>query len=163
MRESNVEINGLPEHRSENLSTTLISLAEAVGCSIGDADIQHVTRVAKLDKESTRPRAVIAKLRSARQRDTLLAAVTKFNKNKKAHEKLNSGHFGVSGSAPLAPIYVSEHLTPANKSLHAAARTTAKVSGYKYVWVRNGRIYMRKDESCSCILIRSHDTLKSIT
>ncbi|KAI5643395.1 hypothetical protein NE865_04571 [Phthorimaea operculella] len=83
MREDNVEINGIPESRSENLACTLIKIGETVGCSLTDNDIQHITRVAKLDKENARPRAVIAKLRNVRQRDVLLAAVGKFNKNKK--------------------------------------------------------------------------------
>ncbi|KAI5637759.1 hypothetical protein NE865_09541 [Phthorimaea operculella] len=161
MREANVEVNGIPESRSENLANTLIKISETVGCSLTDSDIQHITRVAKLDKENGKPRAVVAKLRNVRQRDFLLAAVGKFNKNKKLDEKLNSQQIGLSGTA--TPIYVSEHLTPANKSLHAATRKKAKEMKYKFTWVRDGRIYVRKDETCSCLLIRNIDSLNLIT
>lgn len=160
MRESNIEITGVPEHRSENLIDTVIQLSKVVETSLTAEDIVHVTRVAKLDKDSTRPRAVIAKLRSSRQRDTILAAVSKFNK-KNAQKKLASVHLGIGG--PCSPVFVSEHLTPANKSLHAATRKKAKENAYKFVWVRNGRIYARKDENCQSILIRSPDSLKLIS
>ncbi|KAI5630975.1 hypothetical protein NE865_16313 [Phthorimaea operculella] len=101
MRETNIEINGIPEHRSENLAATVIRLADSVGCPLADADIQHVTRVAKLNKDSDRPRAVIAKLRNTRQRDSLLAAVSKFNKNKKNQDKLNSAHLDIKNLGTL--------------------------------------------------------------
>lgn len=125
-----------------------------------DGDIQHVTRIAKMNKDSKRPRAVILKLRSIRYRDQLLAAVHKFNKSKKQQDKLNSTHLGLAGTAE--PVYVAEHLTPANKSLHALTRKKAKEAMYSFVWIRDGRIYVRKNENSSALLIRNHDSLNLI-
>lgn len=82
MRAPNVEINGIPEHKSENLLKTVEQLGLVVENPLGDNDVLHVTRIAKLNNESNRPRSVIVKLRSQRRRDELLAAVTKFNKKK---------------------------------------------------------------------------------
>lgn len=161
MRESNVEINGVPEHRSENLVITVKQLAEVVNSPVVDGDILHVARVSKLDKSSDRPRSVIVKLRSPRQRDALLAAVSKFNRNKQNLDKLNSHHLGIAGSQ--SPIFVSEHLTPSNKSLHAATRKRAKEMGYKFVWVRNGRIFVRKsEENSGVLLINDKNSLSKI-
>lgn len=157
MRESNIEINGIPEHRSENLIDTVIKLTKVVDNPLSADDIKYVTRVAKLHKDATRPRAVIAKLSNSRQRDAVLAAVSKFNK-KNTKEKLGSDHLGIGGQRN--PVFVSEHLTPGNKSLHAATRMKAKEMSYKFVWVRNGRIYVRKDENNQSILIRSPNSLK---
>ncbi|KOB64520.1 Zinc finger DNA binding protein, partial [Operophtera brumata] len=149
MRESNVEINGLPEHRAENLSKTVLQLAPTVKVDIFDDHILHVTRVAKINKDSSAPRSVIVKLHSPRVRDTLLAAVSNFNKDN-IKDKLSSEHMGIRG--PRVPVFVSEHLTPSNKFLHAAARNKAKDLAYKFVWVRNGRIYVRKDETSQAYL-----------
>lgn len=161
MRENNVEINGVPEHRTENLVITVKQLAEVVKSPVDDGDILHVARVAKLDKNSSRPRSVIVKLRSPRQRDALLAAVSKFNRNKQNLDKLSSQHLGIAG--PQTPIFVAEHLTPANKSLHAATRKKAKEMGYKFVWVRNGRIFVRKsEESGGVLFISDKDSLNKI-
>ncbi|CAG9122923.1 unnamed protein product [Plutella xylostella] len=156
MRESNVEINGLPEKNSENLPCIITKLAKSVDCQIKDDDVLHVTRVAKLNKENPRPRTVVAKLRSTRHRDALIAAVSSYNRKNPAN-KLSTSHVGYDG--PSSPVYVAEHLTPTNKSLHAEVRKKAKELSYKFVWVRNGRIQARKDEYSPILVIRNSSCL----
>lgn len=51
--------------------------------------------------------------------------------------------------------FVNLFLSPVNKSLHAAARIRAKELNYKYTWINNGRIFMRKDDFGEAILIDS--------
>ncbi|CAG4966850.1 unnamed protein product [Colias eurytheme] len=152
MRENNILISGIPEHRSENLFETVLQIAKVIDTPLTQEDIQHVTRVAKVSNDSNRPRAVVAKLRSPRLRDVVLAAVSKFNK-KNSNDKLNSHHIGIGGTKK--PIFVAEHLTPENNTLYAAARAKAKEAHYKFVWIRNGRIFVRKNENCQALLIRN--------
>lgn len=159
MRECNIEVNGIPEHKTENLVKTIEQLANVIDAPIVPEDILYVTRVAKLNRESDRPRTVVAKLRTPRQRDEVLAAVTAFNK-KNPNDKLSSQHLGFGDVRK--PVYVSEHLSPANKSLHAAARLKARELGYKFTWIRNGRIFVRKDEFGEFLLIRNSENLKLI-
>ncbi|CAG5046104.1 unnamed protein product [Parnassius apollo] len=103
---------------------------------------------------------VIAKLRSPQQRDAMFAAVAKFNKiNPK--EKLSTQHLGLAG--PPKPVFVSEHLTPAIMSLCAAARLKAKKEDFKFVWVRNGHIILRRNEYSQAILIQNIESFDSIT
>ncbi|CAG9790257.1 unnamed protein product [Diatraea saccharalis] len=135
MRESNLEINGIPENRAENLYNVISQISKTVNCPIEMNDINHISLVAKLDKEKNRPRTVIVKLRSPQHRDRFLAAVAKFNRNN-PKDKLSTLHLGMA--APVKPVFVAEHLTPINKSLHAAARLKAKKESFKFVWVRNG-------------------------
>lgn len=159
MREGNIEINGIPEHKSENLANAVAQLVKVVDASITSEDVTLVTRVAKLNKNDSRPRTIVAKLRTPRHRDVILAAVTKFNKSH-PNDKLNSHQLGYGGAR--CPVYVSEHLSPTNKSLHAATRIRAKEMGYKFTWVRNGRIFVRKDEFCESKLIRSQEDLHNV-
>lgn len=157
-REANVEINGIPEHKTENLVKTMEQIIKAVNAhNVSVEDVIHVTRVAKLNRGDERPRTVVAKLRTPRHRDEILAAVTKFNK-KQSNDKLSSHHLGIGGAR--SPIYVSEHLSPVNKAIHAAARIKAKELGYKFTWVRNGRIFIRKDEGSEFLLVRGMESLK---
>ncbi|XP_063534880.1 uncharacterized protein LOC134744578 [Cydia strobilella] len=144
MRECNIEINGVPENRAENLiNTVVVQLSTVIKSPVTTDDIQTVTRVAKLSEDNDRPRAIIAKFRTPRLRDTILAAVSKFNKDN-VKDRLSSQHLGIGGHR--FPVFVAEHLTPAAKKLHAATRMKARELSYKYVWVRNGRIYARKDD-----------------
>ncbi|KAL4705135.1 hypothetical protein ACJJTC_018706 [Scirpophaga incertulas] len=154
-----LKINGVPEKKSENLVNVFLRMTQSINYSISIEDVLHGTRVAKLNRDNNRPRSIIAKLRSPRQRDALLAAVASFNK-KNPKNKLNSTHLGHEGL--ITPVYVAEHLTPTNKSLHAAARLKSRDLSYKFVWVRNGRVYVRKEEFSQAIQIKNIDSLKHL-
>lgn len=159
MRESNIEINGIPEHKNEILPNVIEQLAKVVENPLDEQDIIFCKRVAKINRESKSPRAVVVKLRSSLRRDALLAATTRFNK-KNPQDKLHSHHLGMGGDK--SPVFLNEHLSPESKSLHAETRKMAKLHGYKYTWVRNGHIYIRKDETCTHVHIRNFEVLKSV-
>lgn len=158
-RDSNLEINGLPENKNEVLPQIVKQLSTVVSYTLNDGDVMKCVRVASMNNNKSRPRAVIVKLRSPRCRDELYSAITKYNK---AHNdrKLNTSLLGYGGVQQ--PIYVSEHLSPAYKSLHAAARLKAKEMSYKFVWVRYGKIYVCKNENSSSILIKDEQSLAKI-
>lgn len=155
-RESNVEIHGLPEHRNEILLNTMQQLARVVDCPLEKDDVQYCSRVKKIDTTDKKPRTVIMKLKDVRSRDALLAAVGKYNKNN-SKNKLSSSLLGMGGVRE--PVYVSEHMSPTMKSLHAATRIAAKQNKYTFVWVRNGRIMARKSEKSPMIHIRNKQSL----
>ncbi|XP_022825518.1 uncharacterized protein LOC111355713 [Spodoptera litura] len=159
LREENLEIQGVPEHRNESLPNLLEQCGRVVGCSFDKDDIVKCTRVAKLNRESKLPRAIIVKFGNARKRDEFYSAVYRYNKSN-PKEKLNTSLLGIGGVRK--PVYVSEHLSLANRKLHAAARQRAKELGYKFVWIKNGRIYVRKLEDSKYIIVRNTDSLDLI-
>jgi hypothetical protein len=55
-----------------------------------------------------------------------------------------------------------EHLSPECKMLHAETRKVAKAKGFKFVWTRYGKIYVRKDENSDAIHIKDTNSLKKI-
>lgn len=158
-RQSNLEIQGVPEKRNEDLNGIIKKIGETVGYTIEDESIIKCTRVAKMNKESNRSRSIILQLSTQKVRDTFLAATITFNKANSSN-KLNSDLIGFTGNK--MPIFVSEHLSSQNKTLHAAARAKAKELGFKFVWVRNGRIYMRKNENADYKLIKNMDFLNKL-
>ncbi|CAK1586053.1 unnamed protein product [Parnassius mnemosyne] len=158
-RSNNLELQCLPENKHENLYSTVKQLGIIIGCELKDEDILHCTRIAKMSSSNTRPRSIVIQLASPKVRDQILAAVISFNKSN-PQNKLNSEHFGHTGIKK--PVYVVEHLSPSNKALHAAARLKSKEKGYKYVWVRKGKIFVRKSENSEYIYIRNSDTLSKI-
>lgn len=157
-RSNNIELQCVPESKSENLIHIAIQLGKVVGCKINENDVLHCTRVAKFDRSSDRSRSIVIQLSSVRLRDQLLASSIAFNK-KNPENKLNSGHIGLKSNVP---IFVMEHLSSFNKGLHAAARQKAKELNYKYVWVRNGRIFMRQSDNSSYILIKNKQALDKL-
>ncbi|KAJ2937850.1 hypothetical protein O0L34_g17828 [Tuta absoluta] len=163
-RNSNIELQCLPERKSENLINVVVQISKSTGSNISEGLIHHCTRVAKFNNESSRPRSVVVQFASPRVRDTFYAAVLKFNKKSKTiDKKLNTSHAGITGEVHL--IYVVEHLTPTLKKLHAATRIHAKKLGYKHLLVRNGRVIVRATDTSDYIVIRDTsilDTLKLI-
>lgn len=160
-RSTNIELQNVPENRSENLITTVLQLGKITKCQIEEAAIAHCTRIAKKDTKTSRPRSILVKFNTPRQRDTFLAAAINFNKTN-ATNKLNTSHLGIAAENPI-PIYIVEHLSADNKALHAAARLRGKDLGYKFVWVRNGRIFMKKNDLSERIVITSQEVLNSVT
>lgn len=161
MRSSNVEIQCVPENKQENLINTVVQLGKVIKCPISETQIHYCSRLAKMNNSSPRPRSILVKFNSPRLRDEFLAATSKFNRNNR-EDKLNTSHLGI-GANKKAAIYVAEHLTHENKRLHAAVRSKAKELGYKFVWVRDSRIYMRKDEQSSHIYVKDIDLLNKLS
>lgn len=160
-RATNLEIQNVPEYRSENLVSIVKQIAAVTDCHLEDSDVQLCTRTAKINKDSRRPRSIVVKFTSQRTRDHFLASTLKYNKKSKTPtDKLNTSHLGIGGDK--RPVFVVEHLSPVQKSLHAAARTKAKELNYKFVWVRSGKIFMRKTETSEYKLIKSNQDLLDI-
>lgn len=158
-RLSNVEIQCIPENRNENLSKIILQISKVIDCKLKEESVSQVTRIAKFDRANARPRSIVVEFDNARNRDAFLAASINFNR-KNPTNKLNTTHIGITGEKK--PIFIAEHLSPANKALHAAARIKAREMKYDFVWVRNGRIFVRKNEGADPILIRDNDCLKKI-
>ncbi|XP_046968251.1 uncharacterized protein LOC124535895 [Vanessa cardui] len=160
-RSMNVEIHCVPEHKNENLMTLVKQIAITTNYKLNESNIHYCTRVAKLQNNSPRPRSILIKFSSPRIRDEFLAASINFNKKAKNNsEKMNTNHIGIRDDPK--PIYVVEHLSPTQKSLHAAARLKAKELKYRFVWVRGGNIYMRKTETSEYKFIRNIETLSTL-
>ncbi|CAG9134929.1 unnamed protein product [Plutella xylostella] len=159
-RVANLEIQCVPEYKSENPTNIVQQLSKVIDCEIQDNDLVFCSRISKANPQSSRPRSLLVKFQSPRQRDAYLTAATKYNKEHPT-DKLNTSHLGIA-CEKKANVYVVEHLTPEIKSLHAAARQKARELGYKYAWVRNGRVYLRKTESSEYLYVRDVEFLKTL-
>lgn len=159
IRASNLEIHCIPENRSENLISIIKQIGRTIGDSVDDSNILKCTRIAKMNRDNSRPRTVLVKFASSLSRDNFFAKVINFNKANQS-DKLNTSHLGIGGEKK--PIYVCDHLTPEAKSLHAAVRRFAKENSYKFVWSRYNNIYLRKTPHSDVKLIKNLEYLKEL-
>lgn len=160
-RTCNVEIQCVPENKSENLYSTVQQLAKTIKCPLSDSDLDYCTRIAKINTKSPRPRSILVKFSSRRLRDSFLAGVIKFNRNNPT-DKLNTSHLGYGANKKI-PVYVCEHLTLDTKQLHAEARRKAKELNFRFCWVRDGKVFLRKTENSNYILVKDRSILNSLT
>ncbi|KAL4718093.1 hypothetical protein ACJJTC_015311 [Scirpophaga incertulas] len=159
-RSNNVEIQCVPERKNENLVQMITQLSSVIKYNIKHEQILNCTRIAKIKPNSPRPKSIVVQFISKKIRDEFLAASITFNRNKSIQDKLNSSHLGLNGEK--SPIFIVDHLSPLNKTLHAAARAVGREKGFKHVWVRNGRIFMRRTDDSDYIFVRDMDSLNSI-
>ena len=60
-------------------------------------------------------------------------------------------------------LYINDQLTFNNRQLLWLAKTKAKECNWKFVWVRNGKIFARKNENSSLNIINNAADIESIT
>lgn len=158
-RSCNVEIQAVPESKNENVLTLFKKLCGFINFAVDDSSIGFCHRVAKMDHTSKRPRNILVGLSSTSQRDEILSAFYRFNKAHR-NDRLGSTHLDINGEHQK--IFVSEHLSPILKILYSESRKLTKSHNYKYVWVRFGKIFARRDDDSPAIWIKNHKILNKL-
>jgi hypothetical protein len=142
----NLVLQGVPVVQGENLYHVVSDIARIVGCNINPDSIELCHRLRKRDRAAgNQPPEIVAKFFSRQVKENILEG----RKNKKvllAHE--------VGFQNSNNKVYINEHLTTTNKHLFWLARKV-KETGYKYVWTRSGKVFVRKDEQSQVIRVAS--------
>lgn len=152
-RRSNVEIYGIPEQKGENLFSIIQNVVSKTEFKLDvNTDIDFVTRVAAKNNEPKRSKPIIVRFLSRWKKDEFLAQVRKL--------KLKCCDLGYASKNNF--IYFNDHLTSFNKSLLLSAKKIAKEKNFKYVWVKNCSIMVRRNDSSPVIHIIRNSDLKKI-
>ncbi|CAG9790312.1 unnamed protein product [Diatraea saccharalis] len=100
------------------------------------------------------PKNIIAKLGNLLIKDTIISAI----RRKKG---LTSNDLGITTSNPWR-IYINEHFTPFYKMLYKRTRETAAGANYQYTWIRNGKIFVRKNDTSPPLNIMEYKDLDNL-
>lgn len=149
----NLEISGIPEKRNENLLDYLVSIANIIGVNLSNEDIIRIHRVQPRIQLPGKPKNIIAHMKSLHIKDTIISGIRK-------NRGLSTIDLGIPGES--RQIYVNEHLSPVYKQLYKNTRDAVKSSNFKYVWIRNCKIYVRKDDTSPAILVKDVNDLRKI-
>ncbi|KAL4701991.1 hypothetical protein ACJJTC_010556 [Scirpophaga incertulas] len=152
-RQLNVEVVGIPEDKNEDLMRYIADICKYIGVNIIPGDVKHVNRVSPKVKSQGRLRVIIAKLSTRLLKDNIISLGRK--------KRVTTKDIGLSGDPK--PIYINEHLTPYNKQLLKKCKEIAMKKEYKYVWTKNGRIYIRKNDTSPAIQIHEEEDLRKKT
>lgn len=151
-RQCNVELGNIPEKRGENLITVLESIASAINISIARNDVVAIHRVPHAHAQNNRPKNIVVKFASRLFRDNLLSAY-------RLSKGLTSDRIGLSGTP--CRIYVNEHLTLRNKNLFRKCREAANANKFKYVWIRNATVLVKKTDDSATFAIRTETDISN--
>ena len=150
-RRNNVEIHGIPEIPAENLPDILTKIGEKLGCEIQRSDIDVIHR---LPGKDNKPRPVIARLVRRSVRDALLK-----ERFKLANVKTHQLDINVNEQNK---IFINENLTPDRRKLFYLTRQKKDEKDYKFAWIRNGLIFLRKTENSEVIKVTCMDDLDEL-
>lgn len=151
-RRNCLEIQGIPEERNEKVSEVVREVGKALKFDITEGMIDACHRIGK-NRDSERPRGIIVKFVRRTDKETLMS------KRRERKRDFSTRHLGMTMDTP---VYVNDSLSPARRRLLAQARQIRKDKGYKYIWLRNGTILLRKEEGSPVLEVKSQADLSEL-
>lgn len=153
-----VEIHGVSEIKNESILTTVAMVHRALGVGYDKNQLDACHRL-KGNPKQDQPQPIIVKYVSRFLKDEIMAA-RKVKRTLCLRDlDLVGETVGVEASTP---IYINESLTRQNKMLLSKCREYARKEKIKFVWVKNGKIFMRKTEGSMIVLINSENKFRDI-
>ncbi|KAH9375559.1 hypothetical protein HPB48_002544 [Haemaphysalis longicornis] len=143
-----VEIKGIPEVQNEDLLATTTAISACLKVSVKESDIDVVHRVPTKNKTKSN---IIVKFTSRAARDKILKEAKKL--------RLNTSNLRLPGTEP---IYINEHLCPAKKVLLGCALKAKLDKNWKFTWVADGKILMRRTDISRAVHISCMDDLAQV-
>lgn len=146
-RRCNLEVMGITELQNEDLKKILLKMADILKQDINDIVLAH-----RIPTKSKRGRSIIIKFRDVYARNNWLNIV------KKTRITINQ----LIGIDDNKRIYVNEHLTVYNKMLFFEAKQYKIKNHFRFLWTRNGAIFLRKSPDSKVIHLEKLEDLDVI-
>lgn len=149
----NLEISGIPERKTEDLRQCLLSICTTLGVQLSNNEVVHIHRVPT--RVPNKPKNIVARMSTILAKDSIISAIRK-------KKGITTSDIGISNREHSARIYINEHLTPFYKTLYKKTRETASEAKYEHVWVRNCKIFVRRNDSSPPINIQDYKDIGKI-
>lgn len=139
---SEMEITGCPETINENCTHIALTVAKKIGVELEERDIASAERVGPVRRPApdsgaaARPRPIAVRLTRRTSRDAVLRA---------ARVRRGLDTDGLQLAGPARRLYLNERLTKLNRVIFLRARELAREMNYKFVWTREGKIFVRRE------------------
>ncbi|XP_053622066.1 uncharacterized protein LOC128681850 [Plodia interpunctella] len=135
---NDLEITNIPEEKGENLVHLVSSIADKLAVDLTEQNIVSVSRVGRSfegDGAAQRPRPIVVRVSRRAVRDQLLHS---------ARVRRGATTEGTGLPMPHRRFYINERLTKTNRQLFRRARDLGKSHNWRYVWTKDGKIFVRQ-------------------
>lgn len=177
-----LQLCGVPQTDTDNLTTLIQSIGIKLNVDVQLDDIIEIHRVknSTLKRNSTSINNSDSVTGSTSSKTTVagnnmdknvtnttrtpIITVT-FRSISKRNEMLNSYRTDRNiffGNDNQCKIFINEFLSPSRRRLFIKSKLFCKEMKYKYVWIRNGEIFIRKDDGAKKITINQFTDFTSI-
>lgn len=144
-RRNTVEIHGIPMDKNENVMNLVKIVGRALDYPVADEMIDVCHRL-RATGNPDKPPGIVVKMVRRLDAEGLI-------QKRRVKRNFNTHDLGFTDKA-AEPVYLNESLAPGRRRLFNAARQAKKEKSYTYLWIRGGRILMRKNPG---------DTVKVVT
>lgn len=145
-RRANLEISNIPESENENINEILLKAGNLANCNISE-NVVIAHRIPTFNKD--RPKPIIVQFKSKPIKDEIQK---KLKERKITTTEINPRFTDM-------PVYFNEHLTPELKKIFFLSRKFKNENNFKFCWVRDGKIYIRKNETSKIHRIQTEEDL----
>lgn len=146
-RRNCIEIHGMPVENN-NVLEAVKSVGKALNMNIEESMID-ACHTLKKRPNVTGPPPIVVKFVRRMDAEEMLA-------KRRQKKQLSTRHMDLPSDMP---VYINESLSPARRRLLAMAREARKQQHYKWIWVRGGKIFMKKEDEGQVIPIRTQADL----
>lgn len=143
----NLEVNGVPESINEK-TIFMEALCTSTKVNIPTADTYNMKR--SFVGAPGKPKPIILSFQCKQDRDGILKAAKKYKPKLLDLTK---------NPADVQPIYINEQLTPQLKDLFYKANQIKREKKYAYLWISEGKILLKKNDTANVIRIRNIEDL----
>lgn len=146
-----LKFRGIPTAEGEDLNEILKKMSAVIGF---DYDEKMVNKCYRYKGNALKPGNIM--IRFVRNID-----MQSFMDKRRKKKNLNSRDLGFMEGNAL-PIYVNNSLTSEKRKLLNAAKQLKQEKMYTFLWVRNGRIFMRKNPGDRFVVVETFEDLKKL-
>lgn len=168
-RKKIIEITGIPNLSNDNAVDKCLKIFSAgIGVTVAkeQIDYYYIKRIKRKIEENA-SNNIVSSAEASTVRDIVCVKFISqklkqniMSKKFANKSKLTTTIFGEEHSN--SNVYVNESLTSHTRALLKAARDIKNTKRYKYLWVRNASILLRKKDGDQAIMIKSYEDLEKL-
>lgn len=136
-RRDTIEIHGVPVAAGEQVVEVVKSVVTALDLPIEDTMISACHRLRSREGTGKPPGIIVKMVRRMDAQEIL--------KKRRVKRNFSTHHIGLTANLAV-PIYINESLCPGRRRLLNAAKNIQKEKHYTFLWIRDGKILLRKSD-----------------
>ena len=154
-RREMLEFGGIPRDDKENCEVIVLNIAEKIDIPLKEDDIEACHRI------SRRPDApIIVKFKSRKKKEQFMSKESKTKAKKLRTTDLGYDLQPDPNNPNIGKTFINESLSSRLKNLLRLTKIKKQEMNIKFIWTRNGSIFLRKDEKAPALKMKRRTWIK---
>lgn len=156
---SNIIVAGLPNLSTDDVTSTIHTIFKTIGAKVTERDVKNITKIStntvKDNNSSIQENLYLLELNTIKAKQEII------DKKKLNYSKLFTHSIGLNNTNNHQ-IYIRDHLTSYKLQLYRSAKFVKDKYKFKYLWVKEGRIFLRKEDKSKVYPINTEGSLEEL-